>query len=419
MLAVVDAEVVGAGFEINMCAQEIAATVQAEDGRGGLDERWQCVAGGEATFVVSVVGEQRGTVGEHGGEVGVVGVKGEVVGGLLRIAEVLAVASACFETGIAGDGIGERDAFIERADKNRLPTAARKAGHRHAFGVGIGMGEQHIEALAHVQIKRRDAGRAAEVELVHLIMPHPIGELTHANPLWVEHNHPAFHKIDAAELFVIRRLARTRVTVDVHHHGHIALEVERLVKERGNPPAGYGLEFQFLDAVAGEIFDGLAPFDLERRVAPLCRAAAKDDFVQNIFAVFGGFGFPFGGGADAGHFGHAAFVEDAHLFQRKIRADNFFTERLADVGLGERIRVGDGGWLRQQERRAAAGGNAQFAQRLGGFGLQRRGVFGLSGFPAPTAQRGHGCDSENKCCLHTVGLALNLPRAVCLDEKKL
>ena len=39
LLAVVDAEVVGAGFEINMRAQEIAAAVQAEDGRGGGDER--------------------------------------------------------------------------------------------------------------------------------------------------------------------------------------------------------------------------------------------------------------------------------------------------------------------------------------------------------------------------------------------
>ena len=281
------------------------------------------------------------------------------------------------------------------------------------------MGEQYIEAFAHVQVKRRDAGGAAEVELVHLIMPHAIGELAHANPLGVEHNHAALDEVDAAELFAVRRLTRTGVAVDVHHHGHFALEVEWLVKERGNPPAGQGLKLQFLDAIAGEVLEGVAPLNLERGVAPSRRAAAEDDFVEDVLAHLGGLGLPLGGGADTGHIGHAGFVEDAHLFQREIGADDFFTERGGDGGLGERSGIGDEGRLCQQERRAAAGGNAQFAQRLGGFGLWQRGVFGLSGFPAPTAQRGHGYDSENKCCLHTVGLAVNLPRAVGLHKKKL
>ena len=105
------------------------------------------------------------------------------------------------------------------------------------------MGQQHIQALAHVQIKGRDAGRAAEIQLRHLIVPHAIGKLPHANPLGVQHNHAALNEVDAAELFVISRLAGACVPVDVHDHGHLALQLKRLVQQRRNPPTGHGLVF--------------------------------------------------------------------------------------------------------------------------------------------------------------------------------
>ena len=97
LLAIVHAEVVRAGLVVHMGAQIIAAVEQAEDGRGGVNQRRQRVAGSKAAGVIGVVGEQRGAIGKHRGEVRVVRVHGEVVGCLLGITKILAVARAGFE----------------------------------------------------------------------------------------------------------------------------------------------------------------------------------------------------------------------------------------------------------------------------------------------------------------------------------
>ena len=245
---------------------------------------------------------------------------------MLGVAKIHAVPGAGFETGITGDRVGQRHAFIERADKNRLPPSAGQAGNGDSGRVGVRMREQDVEALAHVQKKRRDAGRAAQIHLVHLIMAHATGELPHADPLDVQRDHATLGLVDTAQLFVVRRLALAVVAVDVEHDGAFAGKFGRLVKQRGNPPAGHGFKSQFADAVPRQSFDRVAPLHSKRRVPPLGRLAAKDHFVENVSAILAVLGLPFGGGAHARHVRHTRLVEHAYLLQRKSRPDDFLRE---------------------------------------------------------------------------------------------
>ena len=60
-------------------------------------------------------------------------------------------------------------------------------------------------------------------------MPHAVSELPHADPFHIQRDHAALGLINAAELLVIRRLARARVPVDIQHHRHFPLQFQRLV----------------------------------------------------------------------------------------------------------------------------------------------------------------------------------------------
>ena len=124
-----------------------------------------------------------------------------------------------------------------------MPTATGQTGHRHAIRVGIRMRQQHIKSLAHVQVERRDARHSAEIQLRHLIMPHAVSELPHADPFYIQRDHAALGLVNAAKLLVIRRLARARVSVDIQHHRHSTLQLQWLVQQCRNPPSRHRLEF--------------------------------------------------------------------------------------------------------------------------------------------------------------------------------
>ena len=154
--------------------------------------------GRKTAAIVGIVGQQRRAISKHGREVRVIRVNRKIVGRLFRITQILAVPSARLEARIARHRIGQFHSFIQRANKDCLPTATRQTGHGHAILIGIRMRQQYIEPLAHVQVKGRNARHPAEIQLRHLIMPHAIGELTHANPLHIECDHTALGLVDAA-----------------------------------------------------------------------------------------------------------------------------------------------------------------------------------------------------------------------------
>ena len=56
---------------------------------------------------------------------------------LFRITQVRMVMNASKEAGIARDGIAKRHAFVQCADKNRLPTSAAQSRNGHTFRIGI------------------------------------------------------------------------------------------------------------------------------------------------------------------------------------------------------------------------------------------------------------------------------------------
>ena len=83
------------------------------------------MTGFEATFVVYVEGQQHRPRSEHGGQVRVIGDGAEVVRRPFAITQIGVVVDAGEKTGISRDGIAKRDAGVQRADEDRLPTATR------------------------------------------------------------------------------------------------------------------------------------------------------------------------------------------------------------------------------------------------------------------------------------------------------
>ena len=145
-LAIIEFVIVSAGIVIHVPAQALGVAVELEDRFGGIEQGLQGVAGGKATVVAHVEREQGGATGDHCGHVRVVGDGGEIVGRLLGIAEIGGIDGVGEVAGITGDWIAQGHARIEGADGDGLPTAAGKAAHGDARGIGVGQGEQEIEA---------------------------------------------------------------------------------------------------------------------------------------------------------------------------------------------------------------------------------------------------------------------------------
>ena len=186
------------GLVIDVRPQIIPAIQQTENRRRRINQRRQRMPGRKTAAIVGIVGQQRRAISKHGREVRVIRVNRKIVGRLFRVTQILAVPSARLEARIARHWIGQFHPFIQRTDKNRLPTTTGQAGHGNAILISIRMRQQYIEPFAHVQVKGRNARHPAEIQLRHLIMPHAIGELPHANPLHIERDHAALGLVDAA-----------------------------------------------------------------------------------------------------------------------------------------------------------------------------------------------------------------------------
>ena len=143
-----------------------------------------------------------------------------------------------------------------------MPAAARQAGHGCALGIGLGVGEQHVEAAFHQEIEHADAGDAAQVEVGDAIVIDVRTQLAHSEKFGVERQHPALGEVDAAGLFVVHGLAAGVVAVGVEDGGGLFPKLVRLVEQGRDPEAGVALVAQLADGVAGTRLDAVAPVDL-------------------------------------------------------------------------------------------------------------------------------------------------------------
>ena len=321
-LAVVLAEVVITGGEVHMKVERARFADRVVHRRGRVQQRLERVVGAEAAVVLRVEGEEQRARGHHRGEMRVVHDGREVARGLLGIAEVGEVAGAGEEAGVAGDGVGERDAGVERADENGAPAAAGKARDAHAFAVGVAVGEEHVERAGHGEIEGRDAAGAAEVELVHrAVIVAGTAQLPHAEPLDVEGEHAALGEVDAAELFVVGGFAVAVVAVDIEDDGDGAGEIIRLVEESGNPETGQGFVAQFADVITRTARNGVEPFHAQLGVAPGAGLAAEDDFLERVAAQFAGDLLPLAFGMRGVEAREAAFDVVLDLGERLVRLE--------------------------------------------------------------------------------------------------
>src|SRR5262249_38088606 len=189
------------------------------------------------------------------------------------------VLHASAETGIAGDWIRQLYPRIERADGDRLPTAARKAGDRHSFRISVFQTEQHVQAALQGQIEGRQAAGAAQIELIHAAMFMAYrAQLPHAEPFWVQGEHPPFGQVNAGDLLVVCRLAIGVVAVDIEDNGDLSGKLLGLVQQSRNPQAGQSLIAEFLDLVARTALDLAEPFDSKPGIAPNSCLASVNDF---------------------------------------------------------------------------------------------------------------------------------------------
>ena len=185
-------------------------------------------------------------------------------------------------------------------------------------------------------------------------MPHAVGELPHADPFHIQRDHAALGLVDAAELFVICRLACASVPVDIQYYRHFSLQLQRLVQQCRNPPPRHRLEFQFFNPVSGQIFNRLAPFNPQRGISPFRRATAKHHAIQHLLANGRGLGLPFLGRAHSRHVRHTGFIEHLHLFQGEIRPNDFLLQCRRHLLRRYRLHTGHPFFLRQcrlQKRR--------------------------------------------------------------------
>ena len=311
----------------------------------------------KAAVVLGVLGQKRRARGHHRRQVRVVDDRGQVVGRLLRVAQVREVPGPGDEARIAGHGIGQLHAGVERADHDGLPPAARKPGHGHALQIGVLVAEQDVQPALHVQVERGQSAGAAQVDLVHAVV-HEAGcaELSHADPFEVQRQHAPLGLVDAADLLGRVLLAQRSVAVDVQHGRHLAFELLRLVQQRWDPQAGQGLVPQLLDPVAGPAGDRLQPLDPRLGVAPLGGLAAVDDLFQHGRAQPIGLGLPLLSRGDLGHLRHAALAEPLHLGHREHAADDLAPKKLLERGLLGRLRRhgGQGDRRRQHNQQTGA-----------------------------------------------------------------
>ena len=144
-LAVVDVEIMGSGIFVHVRAQATGLAMEFEDGLCRIKQRLHGVVGGKAAIVLGVVGQQGRASAHHGGEMRVIGDRGQVIRRLLGIAEIGWKFGACAEAGITSNRIAKRDPRIERADDDRLPAPAGQAAHRHARRVGLWQRQQDVD----------------------------------------------------------------------------------------------------------------------------------------------------------------------------------------------------------------------------------------------------------------------------------
>ena len=115
-------------------------------------------SGAKAAVVLSIVDKESGARRAHGHKLGVISALAKVTGVLLGVvAGVLGMFDGSGQRAKARDGNGRKDARIERAEDDRLPSAARKASDSDPRAIDPRVVIQVIEAAAHFDIKQTEA----------------------------------------------------------------------------------------------------------------------------------------------------------------------------------------------------------------------------------------------------------------------
>src|SRR5205085_8661016 len=103
---------------------------QAEEGKDVVEYASPHDAGAKTTVVFSVVNEQRRPRSAHRRQLRVILAIPKIGRVLLHVvADVLGMLDSRFQSAETGHRHGYGHPLVERAERDRLPTATRKAGH--------------------------------------------------------------------------------------------------------------------------------------------------------------------------------------------------------------------------------------------------------------------------------------------------
>src|SRR5947209_1847488 len=234
-------------IEIYVGSQQAFGMVEGIVGTNSPDKGRIRIVAPEAAAIEGVVRDESWSWRPDSSQRRVIRYACEVHRCLLGVSEVkIRKLSARNEAGIACDGVRQVHSFIERAEKYRLPPAARESRDGHSLRIRIRLCEQDIECAALREIVKRDPVGARKIDLICAVVMEVIQfQLAHPVPLKIEREHTAFCEIDASDLNVRSGGSRTFVPVDVQHHWYFPAELFRLVQITGNPEARNCLEPEF------------------------------------------------------------------------------------------------------------------------------------------------------------------------------
>ncbi len=166
---------------------------------------------------------------------------------------------------------------VERAECDRLPSAAGQSSDPNACPIDVRIVIEVIESAPHVEIKQPHAilpGKLDQTEVIVLIAGGI--EFCEVYKFYAESNDSPPHLVDASLLLLFHCLAARAMSVYVEDRGHLSGHVVGFIKQRHRFETGDDLVPQFDDAIPLPLQDSHL-LELRRGINPFLRPAVIDD----------------------------------------------------------------------------------------------------------------------------------------------
>ena len=189
----------------------------------------------------------------------------------------------------------------------------------------MGVGQQHVQAALHQQVKHPDASHAAQVQQGETVVIGVGAQFTHADEFGAERQYAAFGQVETAGLHVIHGLATGVVAIGIEHSRHLAPQTCWFVEQGRDPQAWVPFVAQFADVIALARLDHLPPLDPGLGFQQLGVVAPEEQFEQ-LAPGLGGAAQPDVAGGWCSQAGQQTTQEGEQL-PVCFPAENFLVER--------------------------------------------------------------------------------------------